>query len=175
MKKILQRVSKVVMACLLCGMCVLFSGCFPPKIFEKLDVRFYDFEDTWVCDTEELKIALETKGRKERDLFTVLTLNGEEMEVYIYIGGAGEPGTIRIYKGREIYGLEKPNPELSYEEYLEREALKESHLIFELIFHTPYYWKADKYVTWEIVRENPELVGEKSFVGKEYVLNRQGV
>ena len=154
MKKILQRVSKVVMACLLFGMCVLFSGCFLiEKISPYTRPRFYHFEGTWVCDTEEFKIALETKGRTEHDLLTILTLNGEEMEVSIVIGGAGAPSAIWIYKGRDIYEIGQLPEPITEEEYDEREALKAPFIVeqfmFKIDFDSRYFKKAERYVTWD--------------------------
>ena len=177
MKKTLQRLSKLVMVVLLFGMCVLFSGCFLDKISPYTRPLFYHFEGTWVCDAEDFKMSIATINRKERELFGTLAFNEEEVETFIKIGGAGSPNKIWVYE-RELLDLleefgemDENTPQEVREEY---HNLHAKYLIFNMTFDNPYFKKAEEFFTVKIVKENPEYVGEKTFVGKEYVLYRQG-
>ena len=177
MKKTLQRMSKLVMAVLLFCISILFSGCFIEKISPYTRPRFFHFEGTWVCDTEEFKMSIETINSKEYKVFGTLAFNGEEIEAFIEIGGPGSSNKIWVYE-RELLDLleefgemDENTPQEVREEY---RNLYAKYLIFNMTFDNPYFKKAEEFFTVQIVNENPEYVGEKTFVGKEYVLYRQG-
>ena len=162
MKKTLQRLSKLVMAVLLFGMCVLFSGCFLDKISPYTRARFHDFVDTWVCDAEDFKMSLETKGERETRLYSTLTLNGEEIDVFIHIGTGGSRGMVWIYDVNNM-------------EFCEcgADPLQES-AIFTVIATERFLFRSTiTEVTWEIKEEKAEYVGENSLVGKEFLFTRQ--
>lgn len=172
MKKTLQRLSKLVMAVLLFGMCVLFSGCWVNEFFPRTKARFSDWNAVWVCDAEDFKISLETGEKTSYILTTKLTLDGEEMDVYVWIF---EPSyELVIGQIKEGDTPESVRALATDERWEEFEEYKRETSMFIVSFWSPFLSKAEKVVTWKILKENPEYVGEKTFVGKEYVLYRQG-
>ena len=136
MKKILQRVSTIVMVCLLIAMTSLFSGCLL-KYAPRTRSRFFEANAVWVCDDEDFKIALETKGG-EVQLYSKLTLNGETMDVYVHVGTLGSRGAVWVCKLDEMESVDN----------FRLKELEGKCMLFKVNAKEHYFREADKMVTW---------------------------
>lgn len=141
----------------------LFSGCKAiDQLFPNTRTRFYMVNAVWTCEDEDFKMSLETKGRGERNLYSTLTLNGEEIDVWIMIGGAGDRGKVWIF---DMDNMELCTCGLHP---IEESAIFTVNAVERFLFRSTI-----TEVTWEIKEEKAEYVGENSLVGKEFLFTRQ--